>query len=412
MRKGTRQCTNSHGLGNLVKIMGYTVIHLSVQRKEKNMDYPKKAVSTTPATVPSGSDYQVQLVSELEKATSELGAKFSDYGKTCVINAIAGLVTVCKANKIEIKNLDPVLLRLQLQNIGFTELNYASIPSELYIDLRKTKDSNNNEIYSVAIKPQGAGNEKLVRKFGVGIKKDGLLPAWLVREGDEFTLGSFDGIKQTPPTWVRKSLDKKIVMVVYPVIKTNGDVEYLMASRDSIIPNLIAQIRQNSMNAFIVEVESKGYKYKKVDKDKRDAFYKEIEKDFEGKSLDDILAMEKYIDYINPTYTSGGSKEQMILRKMKNNALKNYPREYDTTLTKESVENMFEDNDDTVKEVAPILKHDVIDSVEVEIAEPIANEDAPKDFNVDEDGIVTKNETPENKEEKPLKKEEETDYGF
>ena len=42
--------------------------------------------------------------------------------------------------------------------------------------------------------------------------------------------------------------------------------------------------------------------------------------------------------------------EQMILRKMKNNALKNYPKEYDNTYVANSVKNMFEENDESVVE--------------------------------------------------------------
>lgn len=384
--------------------MGWTVIHLCV-KKGQHMPEKNDIATVGDVKLTSGQQFQVQLLAELEKSTQSMGTEFSDYGKKCVVNSIAGLVTVCKNNKISLAELDPVLLRLQLQNIGFTELNYASIPAEVFIDLRKTtikdKDGNEKETYTVAIKPQGAGNEKLVRKFGVNIKE--LLPAWLVREGDEFTLGSFDGIKQTPPTWVRKSLDKKVIMVVYPVIKTNGDVEYLMASRDSVKANLIAQIRQNSMNAFKKDVTYNGKTYKKNDTEARDQFYAQVEKDFDGKSLDEILALPEYAEYINPTYTSGGSKEQMILRKMRNNALKNYPREYDTSLIKDAVQNMFEDTDETVKEPAKVVKQDVVDAVEFEIAQTPATADAPKDFEVDDNGVVitpTENQEPQVEETK------------
>ena len=77
-----------------------------------------------------------ELVLKLEKGNKEIGEQFSEYGKRCVINAIAGLLTVCNQNDIKTNELNATTLQLQLQNIGFTELNYASSPAEVYFDLR------------------------------------------------------------------------------------------------------------------------------------------------------------------------------------------------------------------------------------------------------------------------------------
>lgn len=342
----------------------------------------KEVVAANNVQLCNAQQLQVQLVAELEKGFAQMGTKFDDYGKDCVVNAIAGLLTTCKNQKIDFKSLDPTLLRLQLENVGLTKLNYNAIPAEIYFDLRKNtyKDK---ETYSIAIKPQGAGNEKLVREFGVNLKE--LCSAWLVREGDEFTLGSFNGIEQTPPTWIRKSLNKKIIYVVYPAKKQDGTVEYLIADRDSVKANLIAQIRQNALYKFKTKKTNQyGKEYEVVDDKKRDEFYAQLEKDFEGKTLDEVLALPDYADYINPTYTSGGSKEAMILRKMKNNALKNYPREFDKTQTavKEAVVSMFEDVDETVMEQAKVVK-DATVIVDAEIGEKVADENAPQDFDVD-----------------------------
>ena len=121
---------------------------------------------------------QTELLAELDKANQDFGVGFTEYGKTCAVNCIAGVFAYCKANGINFSQIDGSLLRLQVQNVGFTELNYASIPSEIYFDFRKVKgkDKNGEEVdkYLVAIKPQGAGNEKLVRTYGVGINTDAL----------------------------------------------------------------------------------------------------------------------------------------------------------------------------------------------------------------------------------------------
>jgi len=357
---------------------------------------PKQELTTTKkneVALSGGLALQNQLLSELDKANQEFGANFTPYGKTCAINCIAGIVSFCKSNGIDIGKIDPTLLRLQVQNVGFTELNYASIPSEIYFDLRKTtiKDKGNQEkeVYTIAIKPQGAGNEKLVRKYGVGLKKgSGLHNAILIREGDEFIMPQFNGMEMTPPIYKPqlKNANNKVIAVVYPAEKEDGSVEYLIATRDSVKANIIAQIRQNTLYAFTEEKEytaKNGAKYtkKEVNKEKRDKFYDEINKKAESMTLDEMLADEELLKYINPTYTSGGSKEQMIMRKMKNNALKNYPKEYDNSYITNAVKNMFEENDESVLE-----RKNVVEKVEKELDEDL-NDDVIEDFTAKEEVV-------------------------
>lgn len=357
---------------------------------------------------------QNQLLGELDKANKEFGANFTPYGKTCAINCIAGIVSFCKSNGIEINKIDPTLLRLQVQNVGFTELNYASIPSEIYFDLRKAtirdKEGNEREIYTIAIKPQGAGNEKLVRKYGVGLKKGtGLHNAILVRDGDEFIMPQFDGLKMSNPVYKPqlKNANNKVVAVVYPAEKEDGSVEYLIATRDSVKANIIAQIRQNTLYAFKEEYTAKnGKTYERNSKEKRDEFYKWLDSYCENLTVDEMLADEKLTEYVNPTYTSGGSKEQMILRKMKNNALKNYPKEYDNTYVANSVKNMFEENDESVLE-----RKDVTKKVDKELDEDL-NDDVIDDFNVIDAEVEDKKEEEKPVEEKVEDKPKKDDVPF
>ena len=98
-----------------------------IEKKEKN------EVALT-----GGLSFQTKLLNELDKANEEFGTEFTAYGKTCAINALASVVMFCKGKGIELTDLDGSMLRLQIQNVGFTELNMASIPSEAYIDLRKS----------------------------------------------------------------------------------------------------------------------------------------------------------------------------------------------------------------------------------------------------------------------------------
>lgn len=366
---------------------------------------------------------QSSLLNQLETGAAEMGQPFSPYGKQCVVNAIAALILICKSKNIDLSQIDGTMVRLALQNIGYTELNVAAIPSECYFDLRKST-TDGKTTYAVSIKPQGAGNEKLVRKYGVGIKPNGLMSAWLVRDGDEFIYPSYDGIQLTPPKWIRKvGDDKKVMLVVYPVLKDDGSQEYLIATREGIKPNLIAQIRQNALYAFKKEnVNPKtGKKWYESDDEARDDFYKRIDAEFENLSVDQILADPEWMQWVNPTYTSGGSKEAMVIRKMKNNALKNYPKEYDNVYIANAVTNMFEDKDDSVLEAAPAAKKSVeetIDATQKEIDEKPVKE-AAQDFQVDEDtGEVIRDsdldlvddDIPEPKTADHF--DEEDDYGF
>lgn len=376
-------------------------------------------VKKNEVTLSGGLALQNQLLGELDKANKEFGANFTPYGKTCAINCIAGIVSFCKANSIDIQKIDPTLLRLQVQNVGFTELNYASIPSEIYFDLRKssyeytdkeTGEKKTKESYTITIKPQGAGNEKLVRKYGVGLKKGtGLHNAILIREGDEFIMPQYNGIEMSKPIYKPqlKNANNKVVAVMYPAEKEDGSIEYLIATRDSVKANIIAQIRQNTLYAFKEEYTAKnGKTYERNSKEKRDEFYKWLDTYCEKLTVDEMLADEKLTEYVNPTYTSGGSKEQMVLRKMKNNALKNYPKEYDNTYVANSVRNMFEENDESVLE-----RKDVAKRVERELDEDL-NEDVVEDFDVIDAEVKDINEEEKPVEEKVEDKPKKVDVPF
>ena len=368
-------------------------------------------VKVEPKALTGALKVQSELMNELNVSSENNGVEFTDYGKKCVMNAISGLVTLATSQGIDFKQINGSMLKLALQNVGYTELNYAAMPSEVYFDLRKVRNQDGTTSYLPSIKPQGAGNEKLLRKYGVGLKKDtGLRSPWLVREGDDITFPSFDGLEMIPPKWTPKSYDKKVIMVVYPAQKIDGSVEYLIATREGIKVNIIAQIRQNTLYAF----QKFDGKSKVVDEDARNKFYDELNKFAEEHKVDELIDNPKYAPYINPTYTSGGSKEQMILRKMKNNALKNYPKEYNNSAQRDAVENMWEDNDDSIKEKPSVAK-DVVSKVEKELDEK-TNEGAIQDFTVDEDGVVETNDSPkeEKKENPPVEedKPQETDYGF
>lgn len=331
---------------------------------------------------------QQAFIADLEKVANNSGASFTEYGIKCMVNGYAALLTLCNSQQIKLNEFDGALLRTAFSNIGYTELNFAA--NECYFDVRKNLDKNKQLInYSIAVRPQGAGNEKMVRKYGIGVQT--LFPCRIIREGDEFTLPSYDGLNMIPPKWIRKSLDGKAIAVVYPIKKKDGTEDYLMASRESVKANLVAHIRQNMLY--------------KIYGEQRDAKYAELDKDASAMTLDQLLESAKWRDWINPNWLSSSSRESMIIRKMQNNALKNYPKEYDSNAMKEAVQHMIEDYDESLEQPARnVVEVDAVEKVEHEINAD-QNGDAIQDFKVDEDGVV---------EEKVVEKEpsENKDYGF
>ena len=369
----------------------------------------KNEITKQPATM---QEYQALVVNELSTTMQSMGCELSPYGKKCALNSVAGAISFLKGQGKTLKDVNATLFKLSIQSAALLELNYASVPSEIYFDLRGDV---------LTIKTQGAGNEKLVRRYGVGIAKDGLKTPWLVREGDEFTYPSYNGLEITPPTWKPKSYSNKVILIVYPVQKSDGSVEYLISSRDDVAHNLVAQIRQNSLYSFTKKdrdgktIWNQKTHRQEIDEAARQKFYDSLN----DRTLDDLLSDETLKEYINPTYMSSGSKEQMIIRKMKNNALKNYPREYDNSLMRDAVENLYEDKDESLNQ--PKKKYiddvDITKKVDDEIEQDPQVANAPQDFKIDDDGVIQETKTETEPQAEPVKVEvksetNDSDYGF
>ncbi len=360
---------------------------------------PEQVSDLTPAK------QQEYLSARLFGNAASMDVVYTEYGKKCAANAIVQTMSYLKSNNKSFKDVDVDLYMLTLHSVALTELNCAANPSECYVELRGN---------ILAIKPQGAGNERLTRRFGVAIKpKTGLHTCWKVREGDEFHMPQFNGLEVTPPVWkpATGNMANKVVVVVYPVEKTDGTIEYLIADRNSVKSNVVAQIRQTLLYAFY-KTDEKGYRLKDkygrfiVDAERRDKAYALINAKAEAaKTLDEFLDDPEVAKVLNPTYTSYGSREAMIVRKMQNNALKQYPKDYESSAVAEAMKLMDEDYDDTIDEKPELLRapvqEDVVEKVERE------TKAAPKgpqiaDFSVNEET----GEISAKKEEKPAKPEQ------
>ena len=112
--------------------------------------------------------------------------------------------------------------------------------------------------------------------------------------------------------------------VVYPVKLKDGTVDYLIAEREPVRTNLIAHIRNNLLNETFGICENR-YKATPKQKEQIKAKKEEILSAVrECETLEDILKCEVAKPYISAAWLD--TPEAMIVRKMRNNAIKKFPK--------------------------------------------------------------------------------------
>lgn len=284
-------------------------------------------------------------LAELENSLANYSLKPDQEQINCVVNALTSMQQACKQKNISLNEVDQTNLMSILQNVAMLRLNTSATPRECYIIVRGQKAP-----YTFDFGVEGDGNDKLVRKYGVGVKK--IYPVWLVREKDEFTYASFSGLEMVPPKWVPKDGTAKVVRVVYPIEYEDGTVQYHIAERESVATNLKAHISNNLM----WEKDSK----KKAAKDRA-----------ENMSLDDMFKDKELLEIMSPAWRDPHSRESMIIRKMRNNALKPIPKDFSNAYIAEAYEEAY-GGSDRRKERASVDPEQVL---EAEVSENMSSGD-------------------------------------
>lgn len=273
----------------------------------------------------------------LQEVSADFSAgmiEFDDYSKKCAMDAMSAIYQLIQnTDKADIGNMDTSNLRDIVKRCASLKLSASSYPREVYFQLRN-KQVNGQWVKEVEMGIEGDGNDSLLRNFGVGVQK--VYPVWLVKEGDEFTYPKRVGLSVTPPEWEEKGLSSKVVRVVYPVKLTGKDVEYLIAERDSVKTNLMAHVRNNLLNETFGICESR-YKAKPEQLQQIKAKKEEIINALRNcATVDDMLACELARPYISAAWLD--SPESMIVRKMRNNAIKKYPKNFNSIANNSYVE--------------------------------------------------------------------------
>lgn len=328
----------------------------------KTNNTPATAPTIVPATQP---DFKTCLVKAQDTYLKMIDAQFlshgmkmSDYQKTCAMNAIYAFQTVLDktGGKFSDPDFDQTSLTGILKTTAALELNASATPREVYFTIRKEKRGD-LWIKKLEMGIEGDGNDALLRRFGVDVKKVGR--PWLVREGDEFTFPTHTGFEVTPPVWV-ESGKGYIIRVVYPVLLDDDTAEFLIQERGDVRANLLAHLSNNLMNETFGLAESR-FKAAIEIKAKIDAKKKELLDLAKKLEMEDILDNETLQPFLSPAWTEPQSREQMIIRKMRNNAVKKYPKDFGSSFVSEQYNGMDESYKDAQGEVDANANKEMID---------------------------------------------------
>lgn len=253
----------------------------------------------------------------------QCGVEFDEYSKRCAMSAMSSIFQLVQnTDKAEMRDLNTSNLREIVEQCASLKLNANAVPREVYFQLR-SKQINGKWEKVVEMGIEGDGNDALLRQFGNEVAK--VHPCWIVKEGDEFIRPKRVGMEITPPSWEQKGLSEKVVAVVYPVQLTNGSIEYLIAERESVKTNLIAHIRNNMMNETFGICKDR-YKATPEQKQKIKEMKNQILNDVRAcETLDDMLKCPSAQPYISAAWLD--TPEQMITRKLRNNAIKKFPKD-------------------------------------------------------------------------------------
>lgn len=259
------------------------------------------------------------------------GVQYDEYSKQCAMNAMSAIYQLVQnTDKTDMNNLNTSNLREVVAQCASLKLNANAMPREVFFQLR-SKQVGGQWVKMVEMGVEGDGNDALLIQFGNNV--DTVYPVWLVKEGDDFTYPRRKGIEIEPAEWTPKGLSDKTVRVVYPVKLKDGTIEYLIAEREPVRTNLIAHIKNNMLNetfGFVTGKNSKGkdrtrYDATAEEKAKINAKKEEILSAVrECETLEDILKCEVAKPYISAAWLD--TPEAMIVRKMRNNAIKKFPK--------------------------------------------------------------------------------------
>lgn len=335
----------------------------------KTAEEKKQEIATKKQFTTNVSQWTNTVTDLVVRDFDSCGVPFDEYSKQCAMAAMTSIYQLVKnTSKTNIQELDTSNLREVVGQVASLKLNANAVPRECYFQLR-TKKVGNNYVKVVEMGIEGDGNDAMLRNYGENV--DTVYPCWLVKDGDEFTYPKHKGIDIEPPAWEEKGLSHKTVRVVYPVKLKDGNVQYLIAEREGVKVNLIAHIRNNMMNETFGICEDR---YKATPKQLEEIKQKKEEilntvRDCE--TLEDMLACEIARPFVSAAWLD--TPENMIIRKMRNNAIKKFRKNYNP-LAKQSIMQLDETYQVAQAEIAENANKEEFTVIDAEIVEADSGE--------------------------------------
>lgn len=354
----------------------------------------------------------------IKKQMDEGGAKFDEYSGKCVMSAMSAINNMIHGQGLTFNDLNSSNVNEILIQIATLQLNANAVPRECYFQIRNVNvGGKGKKVWEKQIEMgiEGDGNDVILARFGRDVKK--VCQVWLVREKDKFVYPKHNGLEMTAPQW-EPTGQGEVIRVVYPIIKLDNTVEYYIGERRDVVKNLYAHISNNLMNeTFGIIKGTKKDKYGNEEPRTRyDANEKEKEQIAKKKKeildkarslgdLDKILDCEELSTYISPAWKEYQSREQMIIRKMRNNVVKKIPKDFDSALTAEKYNMMDDTYREVHAEIEDFANSEVFDTTYKEV-----QDDEPEQMQEPSENVQESAQEPstEKKQEKTEKKQSES----
>ena len=295
------------------------------------------------------SQWQNQLTALVSRDYEESGLVLAENETKCAKNAVDAIFHLVKDSGESMNNIDMSNLRSIVGRCAALQLDPLAPSRECYFQIRNKKVGD-NYVKTVEMQIEGDGHDSLLRHFGANVKMVG--DVWYVCEGDDFVYPKKKGFTTVPPEHEPKGLSNKCIRIVYPILLKDGNETYLIAERDSTKTNLFAHVRQNLMNETFGICQNR-YKatedQKKQIEAKKEEIYDELRK---CKTIDEMLKCEIARPYMSGAWLD--TPEEMIRRKMRNNAIKKYPKDLHSLASRSLLElnETYEQTQDDIAEEA------------------------------------------------------------
>lgn len=272
--------------------------------------------------------YNDMYLGMIEHSLDSHAVPLTEYGKICVVNAIAAINEALTAQGLELgsQDVDSSTLTTALISVATLELNAKAANREVYFIIRnkgiKQPDNSQKWVKQIEMNLEGDAHETLAAKYGRNV--DTIFPYWVVRENDDFKYPRMRGLEMTPPEWESKGTGR-IVRVVYPILMTDKTITYHIAEREDVVTNLKAHVRNNLMNETF-GICANRFKATEAQAAQIEAKKKELCALLIGKDIEGIIGTPELQPYISPAWLD--STEAMVLRKLRNNVCKKIPKDF------------------------------------------------------------------------------------